>query len=99
IDIQTDALVSMIGDSQIDYRFFIGFKLIATDEEVNLKNLKKSFFSGLQEFVNGVNHHLMGHFVSLSNEGIRCYSKLEKLMKSKLALRFKVRRVKPSDLT
>ncbi|EEI13445.1 hypothetical protein HMPREF0348_0058, partial [Enterococcus faecalis TX0104] len=24
IDLQTDALVSMIGDSQIDYRFFIG---------------------------------------------------------------------------
>ncbi len=50
----------MIGDSQIDYRFFIGFKLIATDEEVNLKSLKKSFLSGLQEFVYGVNHHLMG---------------------------------------
>ena len=53
----------MIGDSQIDYRFFIGFKLISTDEEVNLKNLRKSFFSGLQEFVYGVNHHLMGDFV------------------------------------
>ena len=67
----------MIGDSQIDYRFFIGFKLISTDEEVNLKNLRKSFFSGLQEFVYGVNHHLMGDFVSLSNEEIRRYTKLE----------------------
>ncbi len=99
IDLQTDALVSMIGDSQIDYRFFIGFKLIATDEEVNLKSLKKSFFSGIQEFVYGVNHHLMGDFVSLSNEEIRRYTKLEKLMESKLARRFKVRRVTPSDLT
>ncbi|HBA0799715.1 TPA: ATP/GTP-binding protein, partial [Enterococcus faecium] len=98
IDLQTEALVSMIGDSQIDYRFFIGFKLIATDEEVNLKNLKKSFFSGFQEFVYGVNHHLMGDFVSLSNEEIRRYTKLEKLMESKLARRFKVRRVTPSDL-
>ncbi|HHZ6849068.1 TPA: ATP-binding protein [Enterococcus faecalis] len=99
IDLQTDALVSMIGDSQIDYRFFIGFKLIATDEEVNLKSLKKSFLSGLQEFVYGVNHHLMGDFVSLSNGEIRRYTKLEKLMESKLARRFKVRRVTPSDLT
>ncbi|EJV34452.1 hypothetical protein HMPREF1343_02867, partial [Enterococcus faecalis ERV93] len=77
IDLQTDALVSMIGDSQIDYRFFIGFKLIATDEEVNLKSLKKSFFSGFQEFIYEVNHHLMGDFVSLSNEEIRRYTKLE----------------------
>ncbi|MBU5495679.1 MULTISPECIES: ATP-binding protein, partial [Enterococcus] len=99
IDLQTDALVSMIGDSQIDYRFFIGFKLIATDEEVNLKSLKKSFFSGFQEFIYEVNHHLMGDFVSLSNEEIRRYTKLEKLMESKLARRFKVRRVNPSDLT
>jgi hypothetical protein len=89
----------MIGDSQVDYRFFIGFKLIATDEEVNLKNLKKSFFSGLQEFVYGVNHHLMGDFISLSNEEVRRYTKLEKLMESKMARRFKVRRVTPSDLT
>ena len=50
----------MIGDSQIDYRFLFNFKLIATDEEVNLKSLKKSFFSGLQEFIYGVNHHFDG---------------------------------------
>ena len=41
----------------------------------------------------------MGDFVSLSNEEIRRYTKLEKLMESKLARRFKVRRVNPSDLT
>ena len=27
IDEQTEALVSMIGDNQVDYRFFLGFKL------------------------------------------------------------------------
>ena len=89
----------MIGDSQIDYRFFIGFKLIATDEALNLKSINKSFSSGFQDFVYGVNHHLMGDFVSLSNEEILRYSKLEKLMESKLYRRFKVRRVPPSDLT
>ena len=29
IDEQTEALVSMIGDNQVDYRFFLGFKLIS----------------------------------------------------------------------
>ena len=28
IDEQTEALVSMIGDNQVDYRFFLGFKLM-----------------------------------------------------------------------
>ncbi|OTO53212.1 ATP/GTP-binding protein [Enterococcus faecium] len=98
INLQTEALVSMIGDTQIDYRFFIGFKLIATEEVVNLKNLKKSFLSGLQDFIYSVNHQMMGDFVSLSNEETRHYTKLEKLMESKLARRFKVRRLTPSDL-
>ena len=42
IDEQTEALVSMIGDNQVDYRFFLGFKLMVTEEQLNLKNIKKS---------------------------------------------------------
>ncbi len=38
IDEQTEALVSMIGDNQVDYRFFLGFKLMVTEEQLNLKN-------------------------------------------------------------
>ena len=40
IDEHTEALVSMIGDNQMDYRFFLGFKLMVTEEQLNLKNLK-----------------------------------------------------------
>ena len=40
IDEHTEALVSMIGDNQMDYRFFPGFKLMVTEEQLNLKNLK-----------------------------------------------------------
>ena len=42
IDEQTEALVSMIGNNQVDYRFFLGFKLMVTEEQLNLKNIKKS---------------------------------------------------------
>ena len=42
IDEQTEALVSMIGDNQVDNRFFLGFKLMVTEEQLNLKNIKKS---------------------------------------------------------
>lgn len=98
IDEQTDALVSMIGDNQIDYRFFLGFKLIMNDQELTLKNMRKSIFLTIQDFIHEVNHQLMGDFVSMTNDEVNRYMKLEKLLKNKLARRFKIRQLDPSDL-
>ena len=56
IDEQTEALVSMIGDNQVDYRFFLGFKLMVTEEQFNLKNIKKSAWLTFKEFLHEVNH-------------------------------------------
>ena len=97
IDEQTEALVSMIGDNQVDYRFFIGFKLMVTDEPLNLKNMKKSIFMTFKEFIHEVNHTLMNDFVSLSNDEINRYTKLEKLLENKISRRFKVRRLDKND--
>lgn len=97
IDEQTQALTSMIGDYQIDYRFFIGFKLIANEEEISLKNVQKNASMSLSDFLNGVNHKLMGDFVSISNNEINRYMKLEKLLESKLSRRFKIRRLDKKD--
>ncbi len=33
IDGQTEALVSMIGENQVDYRFYIGFKLLLNEQD------------------------------------------------------------------
>ena len=41
IDEQTEALVEMIGENQIDYRFFLGFKLLVNEEEISLKHAGK----------------------------------------------------------
>lgn len=41
IEEQTEALISMIGDNQIDYRFFIGFKLLLNEQEVTIKNIRQ----------------------------------------------------------
>ena len=65
IDEQTEALVSMIGDNQVDYRFFLGFKLMVTEEQLNLKNIKKSAWLTFKEFLHEVNHTLMNDFVSM----------------------------------
>ena len=97
IDEQTEALVSMIGDNQVDYRFFLGFKLMVTEEQFNLKNLKKSAWLTFKEFLHEVNHTLMNDFVSMPNDEINRYMKMEKLLENKISRRFKVRRLEIND--
>ena len=97
IDEQTEALVSMIGDNQVDYRFFLGFKLMVTEEQLNLKNIKKSAWLTFTEFLHEVNHTLMNDFVSMPNDEINRYMKMEKLLENKISRRFKVRRLEIDD--
>ena len=97
IDEQTEALVSMIGDNQVDYRFFLGFKLMVTEEQLNLKNMKKSAWLTFTEFLHEVNHTLMNDFVSMPNDEINRCMKMEKLLENKISRRFKVRRLEIND--
>ena len=97
IDEQTEVLVSMIGDNQVDYRFFLGFKLMVTEEQLNLKNIKKSAWLPFTEFLHEVNHTLMNDFVSMPNDEINRYMKMEKLLENKISRRFKVRRLEIND--
>lgn len=97
IDEQTEALVSMIGDNQVDYRFFVGFKLLLNEEELNFRNIQKRFCVFLKDFLYEVSKKAMGDFVSMSNEEISRFSKMERLMESKISRRFKVRRLEKND--
>ena len=97
IDEQTEALVSMIGDNQVDYRFFIGFKLIVTEEKVSLESMKKSAFLTFKEFLNEVNHTLMNDVISMPDDEINRYMKMEKLLENKISRRFKFRRLDKND--
>lgn len=97
IDEQTEALVSMIGDNQIDYRIYLGFKLMVTDQPLNLSNMKKSAFLTIKEFIHEINHHLMNDFVSMDNDEINRYMKMEKLLENKISRRFKIRRLEKND--
>ena len=97
INEQTEALVSMIGDNQVDYRFFIGFKLIVTEEKVSLDSMKKSAFMTFKEFLHEVNHTLMNDFISMPDDEINRYMKMEKLLENKISRRFKFRRLDKND--
>ena len=99
IDEQTEALISMIGENQVDYRFFIGFKLILNEQEVSLRNVRQQAANTLSDFIHDVNHKLMGDFVSMSNDEIWRFSKMEKLLENKISRRFKVRRLDQNDFS
>ena len=95
IDGQTEALVSMIGENQVDFRFYIGFKLLLNEQDSgNIGRQAANIFSG---FLRDVNHTLMGDFASMPNDEILRYQKMEKLLESKISRRFKVRRLDKND--
>ena len=95
IDGQTEALVSMIGENQVDFRFYIGFKLLLNEQDSgNIGRQAANLFSG---FLRDVNHTLMGDFASMPNDEILRYQKMEKLLESKISRRFKVRRLDKND--
>ena len=95
IDSQTDALVGMIGEHQIDYRYYIGFKLVS-DTDTSLIDTGKSIMSDFIDFIYGVNG-LMGDYTSVSNIEVSRYSKHEQLLCGKLCRRFKFRRCNQND--
>lgn len=97
IDEQTEALISMIGDNQVDYRFFIGFKLLLNEQEISVKNMGAEIKKAIQEFFYGVNHKLMGDFVSMPKDEIDRFSKMEHLLENKISRRFKVRALDKND--
>lgn len=75
IDEQTEALVSMIGDNQVDYRFFIGFKLLLNEQEVSAKNLDelKQRCDEVKDFYDDLSIKLVrpfGDMLGLHNEFI-----------------------------
>ena len=97
IDEQTEALVNMIGDNQVDYRFFIGFKLLVNEEEVSLKNLKKSAKNTVTTFLREVNQKWMGDFVVMPQDEVRRYTKMADLLQAKIERRFHIRPLDKND--
>lgn len=97
IDEQTDALISMIGENQVDYRFYIGFKLLSGEQDLSVRGFTKEAKNAAMDFIYDVNHRLMGDFVSMSNDEILRYSKMEKLLSNKISRRFKIRPLNKDD--
>ncbi len=64
-----------------------------------MEHAGKSAAMTFADFLYEVNHQLMGDFVSMRNDEISCFQKMEKLLESKLSHRFKIRRLEKQKLT
>lgn len=102
IDMQTEVLEARnkdddVGGSQIDYRFFLGFKLLGGQTEVSFKKIKEDIKIAVSDFIRDVNHRLAGDFNSISNTEMARYSRLEKSLRDKISRRFRFRRLEEKD--
>ncbi len=97
IDKQTEWLIEEVGENELDYRFFIGFKLIPMEDELSFDTIKKKIKMTLRDFIGEVNHELMGDFVTMSEDELNMYTKLEKLLYGKINKRFAMRRLGKDD--
>ena len=79
VDEQTEALIEMIGENQIDYRFFLGFKLLVNEEEINLKSMKKSGVLPSQE-LRAVSSRTLHEEKSFSSSKERVAKKCAKML-------------------
>ena len=98
VDEQTDALISIVGDNQVNYRFFLGFKLVAENQVLNVKNLSQKLQMTIQQFIYEVNHELMGDFVNMNNAEIERMKRLERFLEERISKRFQFRRLDKNDI-
>ena len=64
---------------------------------MSLDSMKKSALLTFKEFLNEVNHTLMNDFISMPDDEINRYMKMEKLLENKISRRFKFRRLDKND--
>ncbi len=97
IDGQVKALTESIGDNQVDYRFYIGFKLLLNDKEVSAKNIWQDFILGIDDFIHGFNETFTGDFVVMNNNEVERFNKVAQFLADKIGRRFKIRPLTKDD--
>lgn len=86
-----------VGESQLDYSFYIGFRLVPFDDN-GLKNNLKETAMFWKDYFFGINNKFMGDYVTVSKEEFERYSRIENLTYSRISTLFKVSRLEPNEI-
>lgn len=84
-------------ENMTDYRFYIGIKLMESDNEMSLEKYKDTLLNWFYDFLSDFSHEFMGDFVSVRNKEVEHFKRLEKLQFQRLSDNFKVRRALEKD--
>ena len=85
-------------ERQIDYRFFIGFKLSLSKENLTVKNIITEVKSTILDFIYSVNHELFGEFLMKPESDLKRYLKVSDFLEKKIKGRIHVRPISKDDL-
>lgn len=86
-----------VGDTQLDYSFYIGFRLVPFDSG-GFKNSLKETAMFWKDYFFGVNNKFMGDCFAVSKEEFERYSRIEGLTFSRISALFKVTRLEPNEI-
>ncbi len=92
-----EQLKTYYGDNEVNYRYFIGFKLSDNEYSISKETIMEDLKAGFHDLGTSINKHLLGDYTTVSNKEIEHYLKLERLLEHKITRHFKMRKINAND--
>lgn len=89
-----------VGETQLEYRFYIGFRLMPFDDNMSngMLGYLKDTLVFWKDYISGINHNLMGGCFTVSNDEIERYKRIENLNFGRINSLFTVHRIAPVEM-
>ncbi|MBF2453177.1 ATP-binding protein [Listeria seeligeri] len=99
VDDVTNELVKTYGKNELEYRYYIGFKLLLNEEQkaVTKNTVLTDVKNSWKAFLSSANRTLFDDYTSVDIAEIERYAKVERYLESRITKRFKMRRMEPKD--
>lgn len=86
-----------VGDTQLEYRFYVGFRLVPYND-TGLRVYLRDTFNFWADCIRGINHSIMDDYVTVSKEEFDRYQRIEDLTYSRITSLFDFHRVSPQEI-
>ncbi len=96
----TEELVNSLGENELDYKYYVGFKLVLNDEQrpLSFKTFWSDVKNNVKSFFASVNKNLFNDYTSMDIDEIERYAKVERLLYSKINRRFRLTPLESKDV-
>jgi len=98
LDRQLEIFETEGAERQIDYRFFLGFKLTISTEKLTVNNFINEVKNTFLDFFYSVNHELFGEFMMKPEADLKRYLKTATFLEKKISNRIDIRPLTKDDI-